>query len=357
MLGSAMPLGLTPAASPFVNSRHRPMLPPPERARVTLAYAQAALDEAAALGLPAPAPVGEDLPVADYLALLQAGQARQADFGLRVGARMRTAHFVAYGQLLLSCATFGEAIRQTQRFEALAHDLGRSELVRDGRLAEYRWHSPWAAACPALPLSVLAGIQAFGSWMAQRPLGQLGLRGIALPFAAPHEAEALQAGLGVPLQFGAPLTAARFDAALLDAPIPSSDPAQQPLLLQHAERRLAARQQALQDGLAGAVQGVLGALLAQGEARVDAVARRLGLSPRTLQRRLAAEGQPFQLLLDGTRRRLAAQYLRDPRLSLTEIAFLLGYAEQSSFSHAHRAWHGCSPQTWRQRLATAETFG
>jgi AraC-like DNA-binding protein len=95
----------------------------------------------------------------------------------------------------------------------------------------------------------------------------------------------------------------------------------------------------------------LPALLAQGEARLDAVALGLSLSPRTLQRRLAAEGRPFQQLLDATRRQLAAQYLRDVSLSLTEVAFLLGYAEQSSFSHAHRAWHGCSPQAWRSRMA------
>jgi AraC-like DNA-binding protein len=72
-----------------------------------------------------------------------------------------------------------------------------------------------------------------------------------------------------------------------------------------------------------------------------------GLSARTLQRRLAEEGQPFQTLLDATRRELAAQYLRDPALSLTEIAFLLGYAEQSSFTHAFRAWQGQAPQQWR----------
>ncbi|WP_326535436.1 AraC family transcriptional regulator ligand-binding domain-containing protein [Pseudorhodoferax sp.] len=165
------------------------VLPPPGRARVARAYAQAALDEAVGLGLALPGGAGvagESLPVADYLALLQAGQALRPDFGLRVGARMRTAHFVAYGQVLLSCATFGDALRQTQRFEALAHDLGRSELQVQGELAEYRWLSPWAAGCAALPLSVLAGIQAFGSWMAQRPLA---VHGIDLPFAMPAQPE------------------------------------------------------------------------------------------------------------------------------------------------------------------------
>ncbi|MBN8506919.1 MAG: AraC family transcriptional regulator ligand-binding domain-containing protein, partial [Burkholderiales bacterium] len=253
-----------------------------------------------------------------------------------------------YGQVLLSCATFGDALRQTQRFEALAHDLGRSELQQAGDQAEYRWHSPWAADCPALPLSVLSGIQAFGSWMAQRPLA---VQLIALPFAAPPAADAaaLAEQLGAPLSFDAPCTAARFDAALLHEPIPSSDPLQLPLLQQHAERLLAQQQAGASTRLAERVQHELAPLLALGEARLDALAERLQMAPRTLQRRLALEGRPFQQLLDATRRELAAQYLRNASLSLTEIAFLLGYAEQSSFSHAHRAWHGCSPQQWRLR--------
>lgn len=350
MLGTGPPFGLLPPTRPFVNSRHLPSpLPPWPQARVARPYAQAALDELAACGVAAPVPEADTLPVADYLALLNLGRAQAGeDFGWRVGARMRTASFVAYGHAVLSCPRFDEAIALTQRFEGLAHDLGRSELQLNGDEAQYRWHSPWAAGCPALPLSVLAGIQRFAAWLAQRPLA---VRRIALPFAAPPDevADALAQQLGAPLQFDAPVTAAHFDAALLQEAIPSSDPAQLPLLVRHAEALLAAREAPL----AAQVQALLRTLLAKGESRIEAVAAQLATSPRTLQRRLAGEGQRFQALLDATRRELAAQYLRDPSLSLTEIAFLLGYAEQSSFSHAHRAWHGCTPQAWRLRLAAA----
>jgi AraC-like DNA-binding protein len=80
------------------------------------------------------------------------------------------------------------------------------------------------------------------------------------------------------------------------------------------------------------------------------VAAQLGLSARTLQRRLGEAGLSFQQLLERTRRELAAQYLAQDAFSLAEVAFLLGYTEQSSFTHAHRAWHGCTPQQARQRL-------
>jgi AraC-like DNA-binding protein len=331
-------------------------LPTAAQARVALAYAQPALDEALAcgvspadLGLPTPPP--DPLPALRYMALLEDAAARSgvADFGLRVGARQRTASFVAYGAVVLACPTFGDAVLQTRRFESLAHDLGRSELrVEDGE-AEYLWHCPWLALQPGRQVceSVMAGIHAFASWLAQRPLP---VHALAFPHPAPEAAvrERIDAHFGLRVRYDAPETSARFDATFLLDPIPSADPALFPLLEQHAAALLAARQRALAAGdaprgLAGEVRRLITERLAHDGARLSDLAAALGLSARTLQRRLAEEGSPFQTLLDSTRRELAAQYLRDASLSLTEIAFLLGYAEQSSFTHAYRGWHGRAP--------------
>lgn len=54
-------------------------------------------------------------------------------------------------------------------------------------------------------------------------------------------------------------------------------------------------------------------------------------------------------MLDATRRELAEQYLREPGMTMTEVAFLLGYREQSSFNHAFRDWYGTTPAAWRER--------
>jgi AraC-like DNA-binding protein len=139
---------------------------------------------------------------------------------------------------------------------------------------------------------------------------------------------------------------------LLEQSIPTADPALFPLLEQHAASLLAARERTLARAagagpLTGAVRRLIVERLASDGARLADLAGLLGLSARTLQRRLADEGTPFQTLLDRTRRELADAYLRDPKLSLTEIAFLLGYAEQSSFTHAFRSWHGVAPRQAR----------
>ena len=78
------------------------------------------------------------------------------------------------------------------------------------------------------------------------------------------------------------------------------------------------------------------------------VARAVGLSARTLHRRLAEAGTSFEKLLDETRRELAAEYVRRTDYSVGEVAYLLGFAETSSFNRAFRRWNGKSPSEFRR---------
>ena len=82
------------------------------------------------------------------------------------------------------------------------------------------------------------------------------------------------------------------------------------------------------------------------------VAHELGMSVRTLARRLGDLGVSFAQILDELRHDLALRYLRDPNLSLSQIAFLLGYSELSAFSHAFRRWTRTTPGAWRTRNLT-----
>jgi len=80
---------------------------------------------------------------------------------------------------------------------------------------------------------------------------------------------------------------------------------------------------------------------------IDSLAYDLGVSRRTLQRRLSALDSSFKQLLQDVREELSLRYLDDPRLAITEIALLLGYSDQASFSNAFKAWRGCSPSEYR----------
>lgn len=86
-----------------------------------------------------------------------------------------------------------------------------------------------------------------------------------------------------------------------------------------------------------------------GDTRIQSVARMIATTPRTLQRRLAAEGTSYQELLEGVRREAAEGYLAGSGLSVSEIAYLLGYSEPAAFHRAFRRWHGVTPGEYRRR--------
>jgi AraC-like DNA-binding protein len=91
-------------------------------------------------------------------------------------------------------------------------------------------------------------------------------------------------------------------------------------------------------------------LLPSGKARAKVLAAELGMSERTLHRRLEGIGAKFADVVDRLRHQLAMKYVNDRQIRLTEVAFLLGYSNQSAFSTAFRRWTGKPPRTARASL-------
>jgi AraC-like DNA-binding protein len=101
-------------------------------------------------------------------------------------------------------------------------------------------------------------------------------------------------------------------------------------------------------GLAAEVQRVLSTRVAGGDVRIDAVARQLAISGRTLQRRLAAEGVSYQDLLDEARKESAGRHLAESVFAIGEVAYLVGYSEPAPFYRAFKRWYGVTPEAFRQ---------
>jgi AraC-like DNA-binding protein len=99
------------------------------------------------------------------------------------------------------------------------------------------------------------------------------------------------------------------------------------------------------------VKSTLVELLPSGQVTEEMVANTLNMSLRTLQRKLSEEGTSFASVYQALRQEMAQEYIRDSHISLTEIAYLLGFSEQSNFTRAFRRWYGISPSTARQSLA------
>ena len=101
------------------------------------------------------------------------------------------------------------------------------------------------------------------------------------------------------------------------------------------------------------VRAAILASLTDGQPQRASVARALGMSERTLQRRLEAEGASFRLLLDETHKEMARRYIERRDLSLAEVAYLLGFNDQSSLFRATQRWFGTSPRQYRMQSAAA----
>jgi AraC-like DNA-binding protein len=161
--------------------------------------------------------------------------------------------------------------------------------------------------------------------------------------AAPRDRREHRALFGV-LEFGAAHTEIVFDDATLETPMRHAHAFYAEIFRQQVERTIA---ELPDDGsLAREVRGVARAALAGGSCNVATTARALGVTSRTLQRRLKAEQTSFDALVDGLRRELATTYL-DQQLGVREIAGLLGYADPRAFHHAFKRWTGTSPEQAR----------
>ncbi len=102
------------------------------------------------------------------------------------------------------------------------------------------------------------------------------------------------------------------------------------------------------------VKWILKRLLAGSRPDLEMVAQALGMSERTLQRRITGEGATFRQLLNDTRHELVRQYLADEAVEITEAAFLVGFEDPNSFYRAFRSWEGTTPAEWRAQHQQAK---
>ena len=148
-----------------------------------------------------------------------------------------------------------------------------------------------------------------------------------------------------PVRFDAVASAILFARADVDHPLPAANRE----LAQANDRILTDFLNKLRkDDLVTRVKTAIAEELPSGMPSDEEVAKTVFMSPRTLQRKLSAVGTNYSQLLDAVRRDLAAQYVTDPSLSLSEISFLLGFSELSAFSRAFRRWTGQSPSGVRE---------
>ncbi|MET1413341.1 AraC family transcriptional regulator ligand-binding domain-containing protein [Roseibium sp. HPY-6] len=169
--------------------------------------------------------------------------------------------------------------------------------------------------------------------------------------SGPDDLSAHESYFGCPVHFNADRDAIRVSKDHLVAPNKLGDPSISTFFDSHMEKEIAELPEVQE--LDGRVRNLVSRALSEGVPNVADVAARLGLSARTLQRRLAAQGHAFQDLVDEARQDLAIRLLRRTDYALAEVAFLTGFAEQSAFTRAFKRWRGETPASYRRTVQHA----
>jgi AraC-like DNA-binding protein len=260
--------------------------------------------------------------------------------GLELGSAVHPSSHGAVGYAVMASRNLREALQTVVRFAPLRVDLFDWHLDPHGggavlRVVErYDLGSTRSVVVDALFASVLRLIE---SVVGIRPDGVR----VDLPVAAPPWRDHHEACGAGELRFGQPVLAFHLPDALLDAPCLTADAC----AFDHAVRECEAALALHGDGAMGAqVQGLLRAV-GESEAYPTLVqaADRLGVSTRTLMRRLQANGSSYQQLLDEARKERALWYLQHTHYSIEDIAGRLGYLDTSNFSRTVRRWFGTTP--------------
>jgi AraC-like DNA-binding protein len=159
--------------------------------------------------------------------------------------------------------------------------------------------------------------------------------------------ERYEEAFGVPVRFDAPFDALLFHANRLDEPVDPDGGPRLRVMLSHLELVRQQLEQQEEPAELRSIRDAVARNAAQGQFGAAALARRLGMSQRTLQRRVAELDTSIQGLTDEVRVATARQLLSDPDLSLFEISVALGYSTEGAFRRAFRRWTGLSPARYR----------
>jgi AraC-like DNA-binding protein len=272
-------------------------------------------------------------------------QTGERDLGLIAAVAFDAAHFGIDEYLARTRPTLRSVMEHTGRYLPLLVDGARYTFAVEGDLAYMQLQLPPSVA---LHPAIYEFAMAIGLLRARRITSDATLSPLEVHFthARPSDTSRHARLFRCELVFDAPVTQLVMSTKALDRQMPGADAGLRHLLEQRADAMLARLPQS-----GGYAEQVLS--LADTELRTisaDHISGRLGVSERTLHRRLAAEGTSYRELIERARKTAALRFLEQPR-SLEEVADLLGYASTQSFQRAFRRWTGTSPGSYQRQLS------
>jgi AraC-like DNA-binding protein len=265
---------------------------------------------------------------------------RDASIALQLGTTAKPACFSDLGYITNFAPTIGEIISSNVAIQGLRQNVWRVELETAGQPARLIWNlpdSPLGHLDASVEFSVSTYVRILREIAPMSTASMLVQLQHRPRFTVQHYSEQLACAV----EFGTPQTAVEFDSSFLGRPSPNANPALQAEILTRYNRSM--NWLAEDKKHAAFCYLYLASELNKSPLKLDRMAASFGLTERTLRRRLVDEGHPFRELLDQVRQDLCDLYRIENRRSMTDVAELLGYAELSAFTRAHRRWYGQPP--------------
>ena len=294
---------------------------------------------------------GARIPFAKHAAFfeLAAEVTRDGCLGLRFGQtrEMRDAGLIGY--VGLSSPTLMDAIKNISRYRRVFSDALEFEIDALEERGRLRW---WFRGLGSQRPRQCIEFSAAAFLCVFREMSGRKLAPASLSFAHPRteDIEEFKRFFGCTVSFGRQENIIEMKLSDLHLQVITADDRLLSLLRRYCEDVLS-KHAAQAPPLVEMVERLIVERLTKGEASLDVAATELGMSSRSLSRKLAELGTSFNGIVGSLRKDLALKYLQESNLSFTEIAFLLGYSEVSTFTHAFKRWTGTTPTASRRRTS------
>lgn len=268
-------------------------------------------------------------------------------FGLKSGAYVQPGSYSIFGYMIMNCRSAREALHMTPMYESIVGDMGVTTIKKAGSRLAVCWTCQYddPTIIPHMIDNVLFSWTQFARYLADLPEGKPYC--VQLERQQPND-EALntyQEMFGCEIEFNATRNALIVDEEVLEIPLRQPDPGLLQSLTQQAETMMSELKQ--KNTLVLKVQSILRHLIKEALPRKEKVAEALGMTERTLQRRLQEEGTGYQQLLDDIRHETAISWLTTTHLPINDIANHLGFSETRSFQRRFKIWTNHSPGEYR----------
>ncbi len=263
---------------------------------------------------------------------------------LRVGASMRCDEYGAFGLAWKSAADLRGSYERAERYARVLTSVSTYEVETsdDGAFMHLRREGERRLG---LRLSNEATIASIVSISQQASSEEFQPLAVYFKHPAPDAVAGHEEHFGCPVHFASDRDALLVSKEDLKTPNKLGDEGLSRFFETHLEAEVSKLEE--DNSLQHQVQARIARSLSEGVPTISDVAKHLGMSGRTLQRRLSELRFSYQTLVDETRRRLAKRFLQQTDFSLAEVAFMTGFSEQSSFTRAFKRWAGQTPRSYR----------